>query len=139
MLIVPLLRVSLYYIMFCQSFIFSLQVLQSCNSVMICIQVATSLFLECQSTLPAPSSELLLYSFLSAAWIVHIGTSTNACPHSPVLVEEVLYRFQAQILQLLVAWCCRRCKIDKIASQLGACQLCQPNSIGRKSYCKPKS
>lgn len=60
-------------------------------------------------------------------------------PLSSVLVEEVLYRFQVRNLQLLVSWCCRHFKIDKIASQLGVCQLCQPNSIGRKSYCRPKS
>lgn len=59
-------------------------------------------------------------------------------PMAPVtvLVEEVLCRFWAQSLQLLVAWCCRYFKINKIASQLG---VCQPNSIGRKSYWRPKS
>lgn len=72
MFIITLLRASLYFIMFCLSFIFSLQVLQNCNSVMICIQVVISLFLECQSSLPAPSSGLSLYSFLCAAWTVHI-------------------------------------------------------------------
>lgn len=138
MFIITLLRASLYiyYIMFCLSFIFSLEILQSCRSVLICIQVVISLFLECQSSLPAPSSGFLLYSFLHAPWIVHIGTFTNPCPQSPVLVKEVLCRFWAQSLQLLVAWCCRHFKIDKIASQLG---VCQPNSTGRKSYCRPKS
>lgn len=79
----------------------------------------------------------VFYSLCSL--IVHIGTSTNPCLQSPALVEEVFYRFWAWNLQLLVAWCCRHFKIDKIASQLGVCQLCQPNSTGRKSYCKPKS
>lgn len=41
---------------------------EAVNSVLICIQVVTSLFLECQSSLPESSSGLLLYSFLDAAW-----------------------------------------------------------------------
>lgn len=71
--------VIVHYLVFYLSFIFSLQVLQSSNSVLICIQAATSLFLECQSSLPAPSSGLLLHSFLCAALLC---TCTNLCPLS---------------------------------------------------------
>lgn len=74
-------RASLCYMLFPLTFSLvncSLQVLQSCNSVLICTEVVISLFLECQSLLPGPSPEFLLYSL--SILLMHIGSSTQPCP-----------------------------------------------------------